>query len=131
MKLVSLFAAVGIALASQAAAQTFRAENRVTVTPQSGGLFSVPTNTSFGARGAWCAAADYAIDVLGVSDGNRLYVRNPQSSNSGPVVFGISPGSTTPAAVSGISSALRLAGSNLSINHAYQYCHDTNLINSR
>lgn len=131
MRLASILTCIGVLCASTTAADTFRADNRVVVTGQGNGLFSVPTASDFGARGAWCAAADYAIDVLKVSDRTRLYVRVPKSSNSGPVVFGISPGSTSPTSVSGISSALSTPGANLSVNHAYQYCHDALLINSR
>ena len=127
---LSLVAAL-IAVASTATAQSYRAENRVTVTAQSGGLFSVPAATRFGARGAWCAAADYAENVLGASGTSRLYVRIPQTTNSGPVVFGLTPGNTTPVGVQGTTAALRTAGSNLSVDHAIQFCADSRLISSR
>lgn len=114
-----------------AAAQTFRAENRVTVTSQGNGLFAAQTNSNFGARGAWCAGADYAIRVLGAQGSERLYVRVPKASNSAPVTFALSPGNTTPVGVSGTSVALNTAGSNLSVNHAYQFCHDARLTSTR
>ena len=128
--ILSLAAAL-IAAASTATAQSYRAENRVSVAPQSGGLFSVPAATRYGARGAWCAAADYASAVLGASGTSRLYVRSPQTSNSGPVVFGLTPGNTTPVGVQGTTAALRTAGSNLSVDHAIQFCADARLISSR
>lgn len=112
-------------------AQTFRAENRVTVTGQGDGLFSVPSGSRYGARGAWCAAADYAMDVLNARGNDRLYVRSPQTTNSGPVTFGLTPGNTTPTSVLGVSAALRDAGASLSVDHAFQFCYDTRLINSR
>lgn len=131
MRILSLTLAATLTLVAAAAdAQTFRAENRVTVTPQGGGLFAVDTASRYGARGAWCAGADYAIDVLGARGGERLTVRSPQSSNSGPVTFGLGAGNTTPVGVTGTSAALRTAGSNLSVNHAYQFCYDARLINN-
>ncbi len=131
MRLISTLACIAAIAAAPVSAQAFRADNRVIVTPQSDGLFSVPSSGRFGARGAWCAAADYALDVLNSPDKTRLYVRVPKATNSGPVVFGTTPGSTTPTAVSGTTAALSVAGSNLSVGHAYQFCHDALLINSR
>lgn len=118
-------------LAGAAHAQAYRAENRVTVTGLGNATFSVPSSGKFGARGAWCAAADYAREVLGASGTNRLYVQKPKATNSGPVVFGLTPGGTTPVGVQGTTAALRTAGSNLSIDHAYQFCHDRRLSNGR
>lgn len=131
MKLFAIAACVGILAASSSFAQTYRADNKVIVTAQDGGLFSAPTNGRFGARGAWCAGADYAHKVLGVAGSKRLFVRIPQSSNSGPVVFGVSSGGLPSVTVTGTTAALRTAGSNLSINHALQFCHDARLTNSR
>lgn len=130
MRILSLTLAATMTLATVANAQTFRAENRVNVTPQSGGLFAVDTASRYGARGAWCAGADYAIDVLGANGSERLTVRSAQSTNSGPVTFGLGAGNTTPVGVTGTSAALRTAGSNLSVNHAFQFCHDARLINT-
>ncbi|MFK7835496.1 MAG: hypothetical protein AB8B60_04690 [Sulfitobacter sp.] len=126
----ALIAALALGAAS-ASAQTFRAENRVVVTGQGNGLFSVPSSSKFGARGAWCAAADYAMDVLGAPGTTRLYVRSPKTSNSGPVVFATSPGDTSPVGVLSTSAALRTAGANLSVDHAFQFCYDARLINRR
>lgn len=118
-------------LAGAAQAQTYRADNRVTVTGLGNATFSVPSAGKFGARGAWCAAAEYALEVLGASGTNRLYVQQPKTTNSGPVVFGLTPGGTTPVGVQGTTSALRTAGSNLSIDHAFQFCQDGRLRNGR
>lgn len=131
MKLITIAACIGLMVAGPTVAQTYRAENRVVVTAQDGGLFAASTNSRYGARGAWCAAADYAHEVLGVAGSKRLFVRIPQSSNSGPVVFGVSSGGLPSVSVTGTTAALRTAGSNLSINHALQFCHDARLSNSR
>jgi len=122
--------ALGIS-ATPALAETFTAENKVVVTGVSDSLISVPSGGRFGARGAWCAAADYATDVLHAPGAARLYVQNPATSPSGAVVFGLTPGNTTPTRVTSTSAALRRAGSNLSINHAMQFCHDARLRRGR
>ena len=129
LRYIALIAAVASVGATSISAQTFRAENRVIVTPQASGLFSVSAGNYWGARGAWCAAADYAMDVLGASGTTRLYVRVPTTTPSGAVTFGLTPGDTTPIGVVSVSASLRTAGSNLSVDHAFQFCYDARLQN--
>lgn len=129
LRYIALIAAVASVGATSTSAQTFRAENRVIVTPQANGLFSVSAGNYWGARGAWCAAADYAMDVLGASGTTRLYVRVPTTTPSGAVTFGLTPGDTTPIGVVSVSASLRTAGSNLSVDHAFQFCYDARLQN--
>lgn len=132
MRKVFVGALLGAAvLAGAAQAQYYGKGGGVTVTPTSNGSFSVPTTGKFGARSTWCAAATHAQDVQGAKGTDRVYVQQPQTSNSGPVVFGTDPGGATPVGVLGTSAALRTAGSNLSINHALQFCYDGQLINNR
>lgn len=119
------------AFAGSASAQVFQAENRVLVTPAGGNSFAIPSGGHFGARGVWCAAADYARDVLGQPGTARLYVQQPKTTPSGVVVFGLDPAGAQPAAVSSTSAALRAAGSNLSIDHAVQFCVDARIYNRR
>lgn len=59
------------AFAVPAAAQSFQAENDLTVNAVPGG-FEVIEAGSFGARSIWCAASDYAQDVLGAGGTSRL-----------------------------------------------------------
>ena len=132
MRNVLLGAILGaVALSGAAQAQSYKADNRVVVTPAGNGSFSVPSSSKYGARGAWCAAASYAQDVLGASGTKRIYVQVAKQTNSGPVVFGLTPGGATPVAVLGTTAALRTAGSNLSIDHAMQFCQDGRLRNGR
>lgn len=131
LKQLSLIAAVALGAAGPTSAQSFKAENRVLVTPLADGLFSVPSATDMGARGTWCAAADYAMDVLGASGTSRIYVRVPPQTNSGPVVFGMTPGNAAPVGVVGLSAGLRSVGGNLSVDHAFQFCYDARLVNRR
>ena len=132
MKKIIAALVIGLtATAGAADANTYRADNRVVVTETGAGTFSLPSTGKYGARGAWCAAAEYATDVLGASGTTRLYVLEPAVTNSGPVGFGLDPRGTTPVAVLGTTAALRTAGSNLSIDHAQQFCQDRRLRSGR
>ena len=128
---LTLAAAALVATGSIASAQSFRAENRVTVTPQSGDTFLVSAGGRFGARGAWCAAADYAQSRLGADGTARLFVREAAKRPGPTVAFGVGAGDTNPIPVLSVASAIRSPGSNLSVDHAYRFCHDRLLIRNR
>ena len=124
-------------VASAAQADSFRAYNRVVVNPVSSSTFEAIEQAQYGPRGLWCAAADYAQSQLGARGTDRVYVQTPrgnsvtQSGRKG-VVFGLSsPSGVAPVSVLSVSSAIRVPGSNLSVDHAYQFCYDSFLINSR
>jgi hypothetical protein len=118
--------AVSLAMVVPATAQTFRAENRVTVTGVPGGM-SVPNGGGHGARGMWCAAADYARDVLGARGTQRIYVAS--DSARGPVRFTLNRDGLTPSRVTIVGGSVRNAGANLSVDHAHQFCNDFKLVN--
>lgn len=120
-----------IVFAGPATAQTFRAENRVDVVAVAGG-FEVENGGGYGARGMWCAAADYARDVLGATGFQRIYVaqaRRPGLGQRDPVRFTLDADGLTPASVFIVGASLRRAGSTLSVDHAYQFCADAKVIN--
>lgn len=113
-------------------AQTFRAENRVNVTAGPNNTLSISSGGEYGARGMWCAAADYAQDVLGARGIDRLVIEAPRTSTRGPVVFAVKGrNDVSGGGVQIIGASLRTAGANLSVDHAYQFCHDARLTNSR
>lgn len=117
--------------AGPAAAQTFRAENRVLVTPVAGG-FEVANGGGFGARGMWCAAADFARRVRGARGTDRIYIaegRKPGLGQRAPVRFTLDPTGLNPSPVTIVGSSLRRAGSTLSVDHAYVFCADAKVIN--
>ncbi|WP_370400860.1 hypothetical protein [Sulfitobacter sp. JB4-11] len=125
------FVGLGLALAAPVSAQTFRAENGVNVTPVAGG-FAVASGNGFWARGMWCAAADYARDVLGAGGTQRLYVAQPQPRGSRtPVVFSLDPAGLTPSRVTILGASIRTAGANLSVDHAQGFCADHKLLSGR
>ena len=110
-----------------ATAATFRAENGITVTGE-GSRFSVPNGAGFGARGAWCAAADYARDVLGAAGTDRIYVAKARANGRAPIHFTLDPTGLTPRAVFILGASLRQPGGNLSVDHARSFCADYRLI---
>ena len=112
-------AALSTAFAAAASAQSYRSVNNVAVTPVADGGFQVSTGNGYGARGMWCAAADYAQNSLGVSGTTRVYIVGPRVSARSPVTFSTAPGNTAPVRVFSIGASLRQAGSNLSVDHAY------------
>ncbi|KIN70463.1 hypothetical protein Z945_3518 [Sulfitobacter noctilucae] len=111
-----------VALAATANAQTYTAQNKVEVTPVTNSSFSVPSSGRYGAQGTWCAAADYAMRVLGQSGTTRVYIQQAKAANSGPVTFGLDPGTAAPQSVFSVGASLDVPGSNLSIDHAIQFC---------
>lgn len=111
-------------------AQEFRADNDVLVTPVAGG-FSVASDAGLGARGYWCAAADYARDVRDASGGARLYVAADRPAGIGQrsaVVFTLDPADLMPRPTAVLGATLSRPGSNLAVGHAIGFCADGKLI---
>ena len=123
-------ALLGLSLAgTQATAQagTFRAENRIKVISSGGSVFTAERRD--GARGAWCAAADYALTVLGAGGTRRIYVAPLSTSNRNSVRFTLDPAGLTPVSVLSVGASIKQPGANLSVNHACGFCADFRLIN--
>lgn len=114
-------------LATPLAAQSFRAENRVIVTPTSTG-FTVPDGAGHGDRGIWCAAADYASRVLGARGTQRVYVAEDRTSRQ-PAAFTLDSAGLTPRRVFIVGGSARRAGSSLTVDHAMLFCADARIIN--
>ncbi|UOA32348.1 hypothetical protein DSM110093_02140 [Sulfitobacter sp. DSM 110093] len=113
----------------QAAAQAYRAENWLTVVPLTSRDFEVIEDRGAGARQLWCAAADFAENVIGLPRDERLFIKTPR----GPSVSGVGRigvvFTTDPERVSGdtgksYSVTVRRAGENLPSHHARQFCLD-------
>lgn len=116
-------------LPMQAAAQAYRAENWLIVVPLSTQDFEVIEDHGAGARHIWCAAAEFAQDVLGLPRDERLFIKTPR----GPSLSGVGRTgvvfTTDPTRVSGeteqsYSVTVRRAGENLPSHHARQFCLD-------
>lgn len=121
-------ALLALCLAQAAPAQTFQAVNRLIVVPLNGSDFEVIEARGEGARGLWCAAADYALRRGAARDG-RLYVKSPR----GPAVSGLGRRGVTftldaaqlgEAPFRSYSVSVNRAGQSLPVHHAYQFCKD-------
>lgn len=122
-------ALAALTLAAPAGAAPFRAENRVSVTAAPGG-FLVHGGGGQGARGMWCAAADYAREVLGAPQTQRVYVAQDSPRGLGlrqPVLFTLDPSGLTPSRFLIVGGSVGRAGANLLIGHAYSFCADHRL----
>jgi len=120
-------AAIAAGLAA-APAQAYQTPHSIDVTAQNGG-FLVADGGGFGARGMWCAAAQYASNVAGASGTQRIYVAKP--ANRSGVLFTLNPRGLQPKSVSITGASIRTRGANLSVDHAIQFCSDFRLINNR
>lgn len=123
---------VGLALpATAVSAQAFKAVNRLNVVPLGGGAFEVIEARGEGARGIWCAAADYAL-ARSQANGQRLYVKTPRGpsvtvSGRKGVVFTTDASSLGVPTQQSLSVSVRRAGEGLPLHHAYQFCRDYQL----
>lgn len=117
--------AVGLALwAISASAQIYRAENRVQVAPAGGSDFVVRGGGGWGAQGTWCAASDYARNVLGASNTTRIFVDHQPKLPKRSVKFTLSQEGLTRTSTGSLSTMLKTPGTSVSVGGAYQYCID-------
>ena len=113
----------------QAAAQAYRADNWLVVVPLNTHDFEVIEDHGEGARGIWCAAAEFAQSVLGLPREERIYIKTPRGpSVSGVgqkgVVFTTDPGRVGAETGRSYSVTVNRAGENLPSHHARQFCLD-------
>lgn len=125
MRRYLLLGAIALMTTAPVTASAFTAENGVSVTATANG-FTVDGGNGFGARGMWCAAADYAIRQAGAAAGQRLYVAN-QSGNRNRVTFTLTRGDLEPSAVVSIGASISRPGAYLRVGHAYRFCADPKL----
>lgn len=121
---------VAVMMASPAVAKDFKAANGVIVVAHAKG-FAVTGDAGLGARGIWCAAADYARKHEGSKNGQRLYVALDRERGLGkrsPIVFTLNSAGLTPSSAIILGSSISRAGANLSVGHAIGFCVDHKLI---
>lgn len=109
------------------AAQPYRSVNWLIVVPINADTFEVLESRGAGARGIWCAAADYAraAGLDGVR--KRIYVVEPRGpsrtqGNGKGVVFTTNPDEQLKKMPSSYSATVNSKGANLSIAQAYLFC---------
>lgn len=129
-----LFLACGFALAATplAAFTAINGERVVPGTPES--IFEVVSRPGAGPRQIWCAAAQYADQVLGARGGTRVYLaaateRAPRHGNRRTTGFTITPdaslaGGPRPGDGGNYSVSLDRLGYNLSVSHAGMFCEN-------
>lgn len=121
--------AVCTLLPFSAAAQAYRADNWLTVVPLNAYDFEVIEDRGEGARGIWCAAAEFADKVLSLPGDQRLYVktaRGPSISGAGRtgVVFTADPARVSGEVGRANSVSVSRAGLGLPVFHALQFCRN-------
>ncbi|MCR8826042.1 hypothetical protein [Pseudosulfitobacter koreensis] len=99
---------------------------KLEVNPLSDTTYEVIEKGGAGPREIWCAAADYAIRDLGKQRG-RIYVvapRGPAQTRAGETGVAFSTRDPGIAARTGYSVTTDIAGANLLVFHAEQFCKD-------
>ncbi|ASM73325.1 MULTISPECIES: hypothetical protein [Roseobacteraceae] len=99
---------------------------RLDVNRLSDTTFEVIEKGGVGPRGVWCAAANYAIHELGKQRG-RIYIvtpRGPAQTEAGAKGVAFSTQDPGIAANTGYSVTTDVAGANLLVFHAQQFCKD-------
>lgn len=113
--------------ATVATADTYRAINRLYVQSITPDTFEVIEDYSVGARGIWCAAADYVQAIGRDRTGLRMYVQEPRGpSRTVPnrigVVFTIRPDEVLRDTAPSYSVTVKRVGENLPVHHARLFC---------
>lgn len=108
-------------------AEPYRAVNRLFVVPLSADTFEVIEDRGAGARGIWCAAADYTQAIGRDVPRQRMFVlqpRGPSVSSPGRkgIVFTLRPDETIRDTPSSYSVSVTRKGENLAVSHADQFC---------
>ncbi len=124
-----LFPLICAALPLPALAQSYLAINRLPVIPISATDLEVIEARGEGARGIWCAAADYTLRRNGQVPHQRLYVkeaRGPSTRAAGRkgTVFTTDVSSVPGGGTQSVSVSVRTPGQGLPVVHAYQFCQD-------
>ena len=124
-----VIALAALSLAAPAAAQEFRAANKLTVGQITPAVFEVVSRPGkSGASNFWCAAADYARQRLGAPGNARIYVaqaRGPSTLSPGRsgVRFTLDPAAARIEPIAPRTSlSVDHVGDNLSVSLGLQYC---------
>ena len=118
---------VALMIATPALANSFKAQNRLTVNPISKSVFEVVESRSLGASGSWCAAADYATRVLGASGKADLYLKTPRGpsvTNPGRkgVAYTLDHNQVGAPLTTSTSVSTKTAGTTFAVGHALALC---------
>lgn len=135
MRLFTVFSAIATTVALSSSVNAYTATNGLSVVPVSGqGAYEVTTRGGDGARALWCAAAQYAREVHGLSSTQRVYLETGYGkSQTKPGLRGVSFTTRPTAALASgprlgdagnYSVSIRRAGFSLTVGHAENFCDD-------
>ena len=126
-----LGAALAIAIVAPGAAFAFRAPNYLRVNPEGPATFEVIQRGGISAGDAWCAAADYAIKILGAAANQPVYLvegkhiaRTEERRRYGYTFSLTAPPEAANFAQKPLTLSLRNVGDSLRASVAQQYCYD-------
>lgn len=110
-------------------AQTFKAQNHLKVNPVTAMDFEVIEARGEGATGMWCAAADYSMKRLRLSNAQRLYVKTARgAAATAPgrkgVVFTVDANGLPQPSGRSYSVSTGTVGLSMSLGQAIQFCRD-------
>ena len=123
------FALIAMLAAGPSSASNYISDGSLEFAPLPDGV-QITGNTGRGARGTWCAAADYAVNRLDARRSQKLYVSEPLAKGLGrssAVGFTLNPTSLTPSNVFIVGGSLTRRGSAMTISHALAFCPDVTL----
>ena len=121
---VCLAASVMAAAALPASAQSYRFAGNMIVTPAGQDSFyvsGVPAQTPVS---HWCAAAEYAVKVLGAGYEQRMYVVGGQKRGERRVLISLSPAGTASEAAPIKQRSIFIDGANRKVNAGLADCRD-------
>ena len=123
----TLMMCAALMIATPAFANSFKAQNRLTVNPISNSVFEVVESRSLGASGSWCAAADYATRVLGASGKADLFLKTPRGpsvTNPGRkgVAYTLNSNQVGAPPSKSTSVSTKNAGATMAVGHALALC---------
>ena len=123
------FVLIAMLTASPLAASGYIPDGNLNFAPLPEGV-QISGYTGRGARGTWCAAADYAVNQLAARHSQKLYVSEPRArvfGHSTAVGFTLNPTNLNPSNVFIVGGSLTRRGSAMTISHALTFCPDVNL----
>lgn len=129
MKRFFATAVLAAAVSGPAFAQGYSAGSGLRFTPLENGV-RIQGETGQGARGTWCAAAEYMQAELGARGNQDIYVSDPRPrgfGKSNAVSFTLDPTGLTPSDVFIVGLSLTRKGARLSVDHALTFCADLRL----
>lgn len=124
MRYTLIAAALAAALALPASAQSYRFAGNMTVTPAGSDSFYVSGVPTLVPGSYWCAAAEYALRVLGADFEQIMYVVGGMQRGERSVLISLSPAGTASEAAPIKQRSVFIDGANRKVNAGLADCRD-------